>query len=80
MAGTADRMQQITDIDWTDMTDAIPCFICITMMGFAYSISDGIAFGIISYTILKLMTGKYKDLNVLLYILSILFILKYFLI
>ena len=71
-------MQQVTKIDWNDLTEAIPCFCCITMMGFAYSISDGIAFGIISYTILKLLTGKYKDLNVLLYILSILFVLKYF--
>lgn len=73
-------MQQVTKIDWTDLTEAIPCFCCITMMGFAYSISDGIAFGIISFTILKLLTGKAKDLNVLLYVLSILFVLKYFLI
>ena len=73
-------MQQVTKIDWTDLTEAIPCFCCITMMGFAYSISDGIAFGIVSFTILKLLTGKAKDLNVLLYVLSILFILKYFLI
>ena len=73
-------MQQVTKIDWMDLTEAIPCFCCITMMGFAYSISDGIAFGIISYTLLKLLTGKSKDLNPLLYILSILFILKYFLI
>ena len=73
-------MQQVTKIDWNDLTEAIPAFNCITMMGFAYSISDGIAFGIISYTILKLLTGKYKDVNVLMYILSVLFILKYFLI
>ena len=73
-------MQQVTKIDWEDLTESIPCFCCITMMGFAYSISDGIAFGIISYTILKLLTGKAKDLNVLMYVLSILFILKYFLI
>ena len=73
-------MQQVTKIDWSDLTEAIPCFCCITMMGFAYSISDGIAFGIISYTVLKLLTGKAKDLNVLLYVLSILFVLKYFLI
>ena len=73
-------MQQVTKIDWTDLTEAIPCFCCITMMGFAYSISDGIAFGIVSFTILKLLTGKAKDLNVLLCVLSILFILKYFLI
>ena len=73
-------MQQVTKIDWTDLTEAIPCFCCITMMGFAYSISDGIAFGIVSFTILKLLTGKAKDLNVLLCVLSVLFILKYFLI
>lgn len=74
-------MQQVTKIDWTsDFTEAIPCFCCITMMGFAYSISDGISFGIISYTILKLITGKTEDLNPLMYILSVLFILKYFLI
>ena len=73
-------MQQVTKIDWTDLTEAIPCFCCITMMGFAYSISDGISFGIISYTILKLITGKTEDLSPLMYILSVLFILKYFLI
>ncbi len=73
-------MQQVTNIQWNDLTKAIPCFICITMMGFAYSISDGIAFGIISYTVLHLFTGKGKELSVLMYILSILFILKYFII
>ncbi len=73
-------MQQVNKIDWSDLTDAIPCFCCITMMGFAYSISDGIAFGIVSYTVLKLLTGKAKEINVLMYILSVLFILKYFLI
>ena len=73
-------MQSVAKIDWSDPTEAIPCFCCITMMGFAYSISDGIAFGIISYTVLKLLTGKAKDLNILLYILSVLFVLKYFLI
>ena len=73
-------MQQVSKIDWNDLTEAIPCFCCITMMGFAYSISDGISFGIISYTALKLLTGKKDHLNPLLYVLSVLFILKYFLI
>ena len=73
-------MQQIKDIDWTDMTDAIPCFICITMMGFAYSISDGIAFGIISYVVLHLLTKRTEDMSVLMYILAVVFVLKYFLI
>ena len=73
-------MQQIRDIDWADMTDAIPCFICITMMGFAYSISEGIAFGIISYVVLHLVTGKTEKMSVLMYVLAVLFVLKYFLI
>ena len=50
------------------------------MMGFAYSISDGISFGIVSYTVIKIVTGKTDDLNILMYVLSVLFVLKYFLI
>ena len=50
------------------------------MMGFAYSISDGIAFGIISYVVLHVLTRKTEDMSVLMYILTVLFILKYFLI
>lgn len=73
-------MQQVSHIEWSDMTKAIPCFACITMMGFAYSISDGIAFGFITYTILHVLTGKAKELSWLMYVLSILFVLKYFII
>ena len=49
-------------------------------MGFAYSISEGISFGIISYVVLHVLTGKTKDLSTLMYILAVLFVLKYFLI
>ena len=73
-------MHSIKVIHWEDYCRSIPAFLTIILMPLAYSISDGIAFGIISYTILKVLTGKYKDVNVLLYVLSILFILKYFLI
>ena len=73
-------MQQVSHIDWSDLTKAIPCFACITMMGFAYSISDGIAFGFITYTLLHVLTGKGKELSWLMYVLSILFVLKYFII
>lgn len=73
-------MQQVSRIAWDDITKAIPCFACITMMGFAYSISDGIAFGFITYTILHVLTGKAKELSWLMYVLSILFVLKYFII
>ena len=73
-------MQQLKDIEWNDMVKAIPCFICITMMGFAYSISDGIAFGVISYVVLHVLAKKTDELSPLMYILAVLFILKYFLI
>ena len=71
-------MQQVTNINWQDLTKAIPAFVTITMMGFAYSISDGIAFGFITYTILHLCTGKKNELSPLMYVLSVVFILKYF--
>lgn len=73
-------MQQVSKIEWNVLEEAVPAFICITMMGFAYSISEGISFGIISYVVLHVLTGKTKGLNALMYILAILFVLKYFLI
>ncbi len=73
-------MQQVVNINWHDMAEAIPCFFAITMMGFAYSISDGIAFGVISYVVIALLTKRTKDMSPLMYILAILFILKYILI
>ncbi len=71
-------MQQVTKIDWTDGVKAIPAFICIGSMAFMYSISEGIAFGIISYTVLHLVTGKHKEVHPLMYVLSVIFVLKYF--
>ncbi len=73
-------MQQVVNLDWTTLEDAVPAFVCITMMGFAYSISEGISLGIISYVLLHVLTGKAKDMNALMYVLAVLFVLKYFLI
>lgn len=73
-------MQQVTAIPWNDVTEAIPAFLCIAAMPLMYSISEGICMGIISYTILNLVTGKRKKVSVGMIILTILFILKYFLI
>ncbi len=73
-------MQQVVNLDWNTIEDAVPAFVCITMMGFAYSISEGISLGIISYVILHILTGKTKDMNILMYVLAVLFIAKYFLI
>ena len=65
------------DINWRDIETAIPCFLTIAMMPFAYSISDGIGFGFISYTVIKMARGKFKEVPVFLYVISALFILQY---
>lgn len=70
-------MSPIKEIDLEDYTEAIPAFLTITMMPFAYSIAEGIAFGMVSYVILKLLSGKYKDVSIAMYILSVLFVVKY---
>ena len=72
-------MKGAVSIDWNDLECAIPAFLTISMMPFAYSISDGIGFGFISYSIIKLARGKAKEVPVLVYIISVLFILKYIL-
>lgn len=68
-------MSNVTKIDWQNFEIAIPCFLTIAGMPFSYSISNGIAFGVISYTLIKLIRGKYKEIHPLMYILSALFIL-----
>ena len=68
-----------TEVNWSDFEEACPAFLTIAMMPFAYSISDGIGFGFISYSVIKVARGKAKDVPVLVYIISVLFILKYIL-
>ena len=70
-------MQQVARIAWNDMLEAIPAFICIFTMPFMYSISEGIAFGIISYVVLHAAAGKAKKITPLMWVLAVLFILKY---
>ncbi|GFN36789.1 hypothetical protein TXYLGN1_25760 [Tepidimicrobium xylanilyticum] len=70
-------MSPIKEIDLDDFTEAIPAFLTIVMMPFAYSIAEGIVFGMVSYVVLKLITGRYKDISLIMYILAALFILKY---
>lgn len=69
-------MSSVLEVDLTDMTEAIPAFLAIIMMPFAYSIAEGIVFGIVSYVVLKAITGKAKDVSIVMYILAVLFILK----
>ena len=72
-------LTSVTKIDFNDMTEAIPCFIAIIAMPFMYSISEGISMGVISYVIINVITGKAKEkkISLLMYILAVLFILKY---
>ena len=65
------------DIDWKNIEVAVPCFLTIAIMPFAYAISDGIGFGFISYTLIKLARGKGKEVPVFLYVISLLFIAQY---
>lgn len=71
-------LQQVTKIDWnSDLLEAVPAYICIFSMPFMYSISEGIAFGVISYVVLNLVGGRAKKITPLMYILAVLFIAKY---
>lgn len=67
----------IKDMEFDDMSEAIPAYLTLIMMPLTYSIANGIAIGLISYTLIKLFTGKVKELNVLTVILSVLFIIRY---
>ena len=72
-------LTSVTKINFDDMTEAVPCFIAIIAMPFMYSISEGISMGVISYVIINVVTGKAKEkkISVLMYVLAIVFILKY---
>ena len=74
-------LTNVANIDFNDVSEAIPCYICIGAMPFFYSISEGIAMGVISYVVLNVLTGKAKEkkISVLMYVLAVLFILKYIL-
>lgn len=72
-------MKSAAKVEWDDIEIAIPAFLTISMMPFAYSISDGIGFGFISYTLIKVFRGKFKEVPVLMYILTVLFIAMYYL-
>lgn len=75
-------MTSITKIDFEDYTEAIPCFICMIAMPFMYSISEGISLGIISYVLVNVIGGRAKEkkISMVMYVLAILFLLKYVLI
>ncbi|VTX94694.1 NCS2 family permease [Acinetobacter ursingii] len=70
-------IQGITNIDWEDITEAVPAFLTIVFMPFAYSIADGIAMGFISYALIKLLTGKAKTVPYMVWIVAVLWAFKF---
>ena len=70
-------LEPITKIPWNKLTEAIPAFICIVMMPFTYSISNGILLGMIAYVLINVVSGNYKQITPTMYILAVLFILKF---
>lgn len=70
-------VEPMKNIPFDDFTESIPAFICIIMMPLTYSISHGILLGMISYVALNMLCGKFKKITPMMYILAVLFILKY---
>ena len=70
-------MSGLKEINYNDFTEAFPAFLTVAMMPFTYSIANGIASGMIAYPIVKLATGKHKDIHSVVYILAILFIIRF---
>lgn len=69
----------VVEIDFTNLTESIPAYLCLLCMPFTYSISEGIAVGVISYVVINVAAGRAKKITLLMYILAVLFILKYIL-
>lgn len=67
----------VTSIDFSDLTEAIPAYLCLLAMPLMYSISEGIAVGVISYVIINLVCGKAKKITPLMYVLAVIFVCKY---
>ena len=70
-------MGPVVKIDWDDFSESIPAFITVLMMPVAYSISDGILLGVISYVVLNALAGKFKKISPTMWVLAALFICKY---
>lgn len=69
-------MSPIKDIPLDDFSESVPAFLTIVMMPFAYSIAEGIAFGMMSYVIIKVLSGKAKDVSILMYLLAVIFLAR----
>ena len=67
----------IRDVDFSDMSNALPAFCTIVFMPFTYSIANGVAFGLITYCLMKLTTGRRQDVKILTLAISVVFVVRY---
>ena len=70
-------MSEVSSIDFSDITESIPVFLTIVMMPLTYSIANGFAFGFVSYTLLKLCSGRYKEISWVMLLVSAAFVLNF---
>jgi AGZA family xanthine/uracil permease-like MFS transporter len=70
-------LKNVVSIDWDDVTESIPAFLTLLLMPLTISITEGIAFGFISYSLLKLVTGQGKQVHWLIYLFAVLFVARY---
>ena len=70
-------LSSCADIDWRDAGEAVPAFLAVAAMPFTYSISDGIMFGVIAYTVINALSGNFKRIHWIMYVLTVLFVAKY---
>jgi adenine/guanine/hypoxanthine permease len=69
-------MQSISEIDWPDFSEAFPAFVTVVAMPLTFSIATGLSFGVITYTVVKLAAGKHREVSIVLWALTILFIIR----
>ncbi|MCW3480213.1 NCS2 family permease [Neisseriaceae bacterium JH1-16] len=70
-------LKSLADLDWNDISETAPAVACVVVMAFTFSISDGIAFGAISYVLVKLLTGQYRTLSLPIVVVAALFLTRY---
>jgi AGZA family xanthine/uracil permease-like MFS transporter len=70
-------MRELTEVDWDQLTEAAPAAITAIIMPFTYSIANGLAFGFISYVVLKAFTGKWRDIHPATLIVAVLFVIRF---
>jgi len=71
-------MRDLTELDWSDTTEVIPAAVTALMMPFTYSIANGLAFGFITYAVIKLLTGRIRESHWMVWLIAMVFLFKFF--